>query len=154
MVNLILGSQQQTHFVGKQIGKNAHAGAVIALIGDLGAGKTVFTKGVAVGLEITNIITSPTFVLMMLHESGRLPLYHVDLYRLSDDSEAELIGIPEAVEGEGITVIEWANLFPDLLPRDHLSVTLQWLDSDTRIMQVEAKGPLHKHLEDLLIELQ
>ena len=154
MIEGVLSSPEQTHRLGRMIGERAWPGAVVALVGDLGAGKTVFAKGLAEGLGVKAIVTSPTFVLMMLHEDGRMPFVHADLYRLGDQEEAELIGLPEALEGDGLSVVEWADLFPDLLPEDHLEVRLAWMQDPLRSVALIGRGPLHKRLEVTLDELR
>ncbi|MDD2252284.1 MAG: tRNA (adenosine(37)-N6)-threonylcarbamoyltransferase complex ATPase subunit type 1 TsaE [Dehalococcoidales bacterium] len=107
--------------IGVKIGKAARPGDVILLIGNLGAGKTCLTQGIARGLEIAEPVQSPTFVLVR-EMSGRIPLYHIDLYRLSHISEIETLGIEEYLYGEGITVIEWADKGLDLMPVSNLTI--------------------------------
>lgn len=110
--------------MGVKIGKAARPGDVILLIGNLGAGKTCLTQGIARGLEITEPAQSPTFVLVR-EMSGRIPLYHIDLYRLGNISEIETLGIEEYLYGEGITVIEWADKGLELMPDSNLTIRFE-----------------------------
>lgn len=111
-------STQDTFEVGMKIGREAKAGQVLCLYGDLGVGKTVFTKGLAKGLNIHEPIQSPTFTIVREYEEGRLPLYHFDVYRIGDVEEMDEIGYEDYVYGEGVCLIEWANLIEEILP-DH-----------------------------------
>lgn len=111
-------STQDTFEVGMKIGREARAGQVLCLYGDLGVGKTVFTKGLAKGLNIHEPIQSPTFTIVREYEEGRLPLYHFDVYRIGDVEEMDEIGYEDYVYGEGVCLIEWANLIEEILP-DH-----------------------------------
>lgn len=106
----------RTVALGKELVQGAQAGAVWALVGDLGAGKTHFVKGLAEGLGAAATVTSPTFTLVHEYASGRLPLYHLDFYRLESADEALNLGLDEYLDGDGLTVIEWADKFPMLLP--------------------------------------
>jgi tRNA threonylcarbamoyladenosine biosynthesis protein TsaE len=99
---------------------------VIALVGDLGLGKTTLTKAIAAGLGIREEIVSPTFTLLAQYESGRLPLYHFDVYRVHDEEELFELGFMEYLEGKGLCVVEWADLAKDLMPQDALWVRLVW----------------------------
>lgn len=108
-------SARQTWETGFQMGREAIAGQVYTLIGDLGTGKTVFTQGFAAGLGIGETVNSPTFTILQVYEEGRLPLYHFDVYRIGDSEEMLEIGWDEYVYGEGVCLIEWADLIPDLI---------------------------------------
>ena len=116
---------QETYAVGKKIGENAKPGQIYTLTGDLGVGKTVFTQGVAAGLNITEPINSPTFTIIQEYESGRLPLYHFDVYRIGDIEEMEEIGYDDYFFGKGICLIEWAELIEEILPDDRISITIE-----------------------------
>lgn len=116
---------EETFELGKKIGKKALPGQVYTLTGDLGVGKTVFTQGVAAGLGITDAISSPTFTIIQVYESGRLPFYHFDVYRIGDIEEMEEIGYDDYFFGEGICLIEWANLIEEILPEKLLRVTIE-----------------------------
>lgn len=118
-------SAEETFQVGKEIGQNAAPGSVFTLIGDLGVGKTVFTQGVANGLEITEPISSPTFTILQVYEEGRLPFYHFDVYRIGDVEEMEEIGYEDCFYGEGICFIEWANLIEEILPKNYTRITIE-----------------------------
>ncbi|MBR3807099.1 MAG: tRNA (adenosine(37)-N6)-threonylcarbamoyltransferase complex ATPase subunit type 1 TsaE [Lachnospiraceae bacterium] len=118
-------SADDTFSIGKEIGENAKPGSVYTLIGDLGVGKTVFTQGVAKGLEITEPISSPTFTILQVYEEGRLPFYHFDVYRIGDVEEMEEIGYEDCFYGDGICFIEWANLIEEILPKNYTQVTIE-----------------------------
>lgn len=115
---------QDTYELGKRIGETAEAGSVITLIGDLGVGKTVFTQGLAAGLGITEPVNSPTFTIVQIYEGGRLPFYHFDVYRIGDVSEMDEIGYEDCFYGEGVCLIEWADLIPEILPEKYTRVTI------------------------------
>lgn len=117
-------SPKDTHDIGFNIGQEALPGTVITLIGDLGVGKTVFTQGLAEGLGITEPVNSPTFTILQIYEEGRIPLYHFDVYRIGDVSEMDEIGFDEYVFGEGISLIEWADLISDILPDHYTEVRI------------------------------
>ena len=116
---------QETFSVGKKIGENARPGQIYTLTGDLGVGKTVFTQGVAAGLGITEPISSPTFTIIQGYETGRLPLYHFDVYRIGDIEEMDEIGYEDYVYGEGVCLIEWANLIEEILPDHYQKITIR-----------------------------
>ena len=118
-------SPENTFSFGKWIGENALAGQVYTLVGDLGVGKTVFTQGVAAGLEITEPVNSPTFTIIQEYESGRMPFYHFDVYRIGDIEEMEEIGYDDYFYGNGICLIEWANLIEEILPEDRIQITIE-----------------------------
>lgn len=117
-------SPQDTYELGKRIGETAEAGSVITLIGDLGVGKTVFTQGLAAGLGITESVNSPTFTIVQIYEGGRLPFYHFDVYRIGDVSEMDEIGYEDCFYGEGVCLIEWADLISEILPEKYTRVTI------------------------------
>ncbi len=118
-------SPEETYELGKKIGLQARAGQVYTLTGDLGVGKTVFTQGVAAGLGITEPVSSPTFTIVQVYEEGRLPFYHFDVYRIGDIEEMEEIGYDDYFFGEGICLIEWAELIEEILPDDRISITIE-----------------------------
>lgn len=118
-------SPEDTFSFGKWIGENALAGQVYTLVGDLGVGKTVFTQGVAAGLGITEPVSSPTFTIVQVYEEGRLPFYHFDVYRIGDIEEMEEIGYDDYFFGEGICLIEWAELIRDILPEKRIEITIE-----------------------------
>ena len=118
-------SPEETFALGEKIGKEAQPGQVYTLIGDLGAGKTVFTQGVAKGLGITEAVNSPTFTIMQIYEEGRMPFYHFDVYRIGDVEEMDEIGYEDYFYGQGLCLIEWANLIEEILPEQYLQVTIE-----------------------------
>ncbi len=118
-------SAQETYQLGYEIGKKAVKGQVYTMVGDLGVGKTVFTQGMADGLGIGEPISSPTFTIVQVYDEGRLPFYHFDVYRIGDISEMDEIGYEDYVYGEGISLIEWANLIEEILPEDRIDITIE-----------------------------
>ena len=117
-------SPEATQALGERLGQEAKAGQVYCLNGDLGVGKTVFTKGFARGLGIEEHITSPTFTIMNQYE-GRLPLYHFDVYRIADEEEMAYTGCEEFFYGEGVCLVEWAEMITGLIPKDAIWVTVE-----------------------------
>ena len=118
-------SPKETYELGIAIGKLAKPGEVYTLTGELGVGKTVFTQGVAAGLEICEPVNSPTFTILQVYEEGRLPFYHFDVYRIADVEEMEEIGYEDYFYGQGICLIEWAQLIEDILPKQVIPVTIE-----------------------------
>ena len=116
---------KETFDFGEKLGETAKAGTVYTLIGDLGVGKTVFTQGLAKGLEIDEPISSPTFTIVQVYEEGRLPLYHFDVYRIGDVEEMEEIGYEDYFYGEGVSLIEWANLIEEILPEQYTEIKIE-----------------------------
>ncbi len=116
---------KETFELGVQIGKEAKAGDVYTLIGDLGVGKTVFTQGLAKGLEIDEPISSPTFTIVQVYEEGRLPFYHFDVYRIGDVEEMEEIGYEDYIYGQGVSLIEWSNLIEEILPEQRREIIIE-----------------------------
>ena len=117
-------SPEETFEIGKRIGEQAEPGQVYTLIGDLGVGKTVFTQGVAAGLGISEPVNRPTFTIVQVYEEGRLPFYHFDVYRIGDVEEMEEIGYMDCFYGEGICLIEWANLIEEILPGEYQEIRI------------------------------
>ena len=118
-------SAQETFEIGRKIGKEARAGQVYALIGDLGVGKTVFTQGFASGLGITEPVNSPTFTILQIYEDGRMPFYHFDVYRIGDVEEMEEIGYEDCFYAEGVSLIEWADLIEEILPPERIEIIVE-----------------------------
>ena len=118
-------STGETFALGRQIGQQAEAGEIYTLIGDLGVGKTVLTQGVAAGLDIEEPVNSPTFTIVQIYEEGRLPFYHFDVYRIGDVEEMEEVGYEDCFYGEGVCLIEWADLIEEILPREHRRITIE-----------------------------
>lgn len=118
-------SAKETFLLGEKLGRQAAAGQIYTLNGDLGVGKTVFTQGVAAGLGIAEPVNSPTFTIIQEYEGGRLPFYHFDVYRIGDIEEMEEIGYDDYFFGEGVCLIEWAELIEELLPENIISITIE-----------------------------
>lgn len=118
-------SKEETYELGYTLGKDAKSGSVFCLLGDLGVGKTVFTQGFAKGLDITEPINSPTFTIIQEYEEGRLPFYHFDVYRIGDIEEMDEIGYEDYFYGQGVCLIEWANLIEEILPKDIKVITIE-----------------------------
>lgn len=118
-------SPEDTFQIGMRLGKLAEAGEVYTLTGDLGVGKTVFTQGFAKGLGIEESVNSPTFTILQIYEDGRLPLYHFDVYRIGSVEEMEETGFEEYIMGDGVSLIEWADLIEEILPRKRTRVLIE-----------------------------
>lgn len=118
-------SKEDTYKIGKELGEQAVSGQVFCFFGDLGVGKTIFSQGFAKGLGIYEIVNSPTFTIVKVYEEGRLPLYHFDVYRIGDVDEMEEIGYQEMIDGDGVCLIEWANLIEEILPEHYQKVTIE-----------------------------
>lgn len=132
-------SVQETEALGERIGRALEPGIVVALLGNLGAGKTTLTKGIARGLGVSDLIHSPTFTLIHEHQ-GRLPLYHFDLYRLDSPEQLEDLGYEDYFYGEGVSLVEWAEKAEGLLPPDHLEIRITG-EADERTLEIRATGP-------------
>ncbi|MFO1441723.1 tRNA (adenosine(37)-N6)-threonylcarbamoyltransferase complex ATPase subunit type 1 TsaE [Bacillus sp. Bva_UNVM-123] len=142
------GPEETFHF-SKRLASLLEAGDVIALEGDLGAGKTTFTKGLALGLEIKKNVNSPTFTIIKEYH-GRLPLYHMDVYRVEDSFED--LGFEEYFEGDGVTVVEWAHLIAEQLPEELLTIYIYARGNDARKIVLKPKGKRYEGLcKELLI---
>jgi|UPI0002EFA135 tRNA threonylcarbamoyladenosine biosynthesis protein TsaE len=118
-------SPEDTFAFGEQIGRQAVPGQVYTLIGDLGVGKTVFTQGVAAGLGIQEPVSSPTFTIIQIYEEGRMPFYHFDVYRIGDVEEMDEIGYEDCFYGNGLCLIEWANLIEEILPPSYTEIRIE-----------------------------
>lgn len=119
------GREQETFALGEKIGKEAQPGDIYALLGDLGVGKTVFTKGLAKGLGVKEHVSSPTFTILQVYDEGRIPLYHFDVYRIGDPEEMDEIGYEDCFFGEGVCLVEWANLIEELMPPQTKWITIE-----------------------------
>ena len=117
--------EQDTYDLGKKLGESCKAGDIILLNGDLGVGKTVFTKGFGKGLGIDEPISSPTFTIMQIYEQGRIPLYHFDVYRIADPEEMDEIGYEDYFFGRGVCLIEWASLIEELIPEHVTEIQIE-----------------------------
>ena len=117
--------EKETYELGCRLGQEARAGQVYTLVGDLGVGKTVFTKGLAAGLGIEEPVSSPTFTIVQVYEEGRLPFYHFDVYRIGDVEEMDEVGFEDYVMGDGVSMIEWADLIREILPEKRTEVIIE-----------------------------
>ena len=142
-----------TRAIGRSLGREARPGTLIALIGELGAGKTQLAKGVAEGLEVATVVNSPTFVLMNEH-IGRLRLYHADAYRLDEPEEALDAGLIEDRQSDGVVVVEWADRLEGWLPAERLEITISddGADPSVRTLRWVASGSEHARLADAALE--
>lgn len=118
-------SPQETKKLGKKMAERAKPGDVFTLVGDLGVGKTVFTQGIAEGLGIDEPVNSPTFTIVQEYESGRIPFYHFDVYRIGDPEEMDEIGFDDYIYGDGLCLIEWADLIEDILPEKRVAIRIE-----------------------------
>ena len=118
-------SPEETFALGEKLGREAKPGQIYTLNGDLGTGKTVFTQGFAAGLGITEPVNSPTFTILQVYEEGRMPFYHFDVYRIGDVEEMDEIGYEDCFYGEGVCLIEWAELIEEILPEKVIVVTIE-----------------------------
>lgn len=139
-------NEQTLIALGEVVGKALQTGDVIVLSGDLGAGKTTLTKGIAKGLEIKQMIKSPTYTIVREYE-GRLPLYHLDVYRIGDDPDS--IDLDDFLFGNGVTVIEWGELLSDVLPDDYLEIKLEH-QGEGRAITLESKGNRSHDLKGII----
>lgn len=134
-------SADETLALGEGLGRTAQPGDVLWLHGDLGAGKTEMTKGIATGVGAQDPVSSPSFALIHEYHGGRLPLFHIDLYRLETESALDL-GVEDYLEGDGLTVIEWGERLPERYFTDGVDITLEYIDTgDERRLTLHARGP-------------
>ncbi|MBL0389349.1 tRNA (adenosine(37)-N6)-threonylcarbamoyltransferase complex ATPase subunit type 1 TsaE [Tumebacillus sp. ITR2] len=141
MLNYATASSEETQALAKRLGERVQPGDVLCLSGDLGAGKTTFTQGLARGLGVEEPVSSPTFTIIKEYDDGRIPLYHMDIYRLGDAAVHEDLGYDEYFYGEGVSVIEWSEFLEDLIPEDRLLVHITLAEGDGRHLQMTATGP-------------
>jgi len=155
MFSIITSSAEQTWRIGELLGSRLNPGDTVCLYGDLGAGKTNFAYGIARGLKVQDqYITSPTFTFVNEYQ-GRVPFYHIDLYRLEDHGELENIGFEEYIESDGVTVIEWAEKAEDELPEERMSIYLSYVDDKSRELGFLPEGERYqKLLEELRRDLK
>ncbi len=118
-------TERETYEMGVRMGRESRAGQVYALIGDLGVGKTVFTKGLAFGLGVEEPVSSPTFTIVQSYEEGRLPFYHFDVYRIGNAEEMDEIGYEDYIYGDGVSLIEWADLIEEILPEHYTEIRIE-----------------------------
>lgn len=138
MKRINIRSEQDTERFGYELGQKVEPGTVIALIGDLGTGKTTLTKSIARGLDVTETITSPTFNIVKEYRSGRLPLFHFDVYRIGDIDEMFEIGYEEYFFGDGVCVVEWADIIEEIIPEDAMVIRIEYgASEDERTYEIE-----------------
>ncbi|MCY8176105.1 tRNA (adenosine(37)-N6)-threonylcarbamoyltransferase complex ATPase subunit type 1 TsaE [Bacillus inaquosorum] len=135
---------EETKAIAKLTASFAEPGDVLTLEGDLGAGKTTFTKGFAEGLGITRVVNSPTFTIIKEYNEGTLPLYHMDVYRMEDESED--LGLDEYFHGQGVCLVEWAHLIEEQLPQERLQIVIKRAGDDEREMTFTAVGNRYEML--------
>jgi len=152
MSAIVTRREQETIACGRLLADAVRPGDVVELCGQLGAGKTRFTKGLAAGLGIADEITSPTFNLVYEYHDGRIPLYHFDLYRLDTASQLDDIAYWELLEADGVSVLEWGDRFPDSMPADYLQLTFTVDDDGARAIKVGSRGPRGEALAAALLE--
>ncbi|MEI5994751.1 tRNA (adenosine(37)-N6)-threonylcarbamoyltransferase complex ATPase subunit type 1 TsaE [Candidatus Enterococcus mansonii] len=139
-MTILINNPKETEKIAKMIGSVANAGDTIILSGDLGAGKTTMTKGIALGLGIDQMIKSPTYTIIREYQQGRIPLYHMDVYRIEDG--ADDLGLDEYFEGDGLSVVEWGKQLGEFLPTDYLDITISKdsEDMEKRVLSIQAVG--------------
>ncbi|MBO4902349.1 MAG: tRNA (adenosine(37)-N6)-threonylcarbamoyltransferase complex ATPase subunit type 1 TsaE [Lachnospiraceae bacterium] len=135
-------SSRETYELAKTLAGRAKPGDIYTLIGDLGVGKTVFTQGFAAGLGIDGPVNSPTFTILQIYEQGRMPLYHFDVYRIGDVEEMDEIGYEDCFYGDGVCIIEWADLIEEIIPAEACRVTIEKdLQKGMDFRQIRIEGP-------------
>ena len=146
--NIYLDNDKETREIGFKLGKLLKPGSIVCLIGDLGAGKTTMTQSLAEALEVDDYITSPTFTIVNEYE-GKMPLYHFDVYRIGCSEEMYDIGFDEYINGEGVCIIEWANIIEDILPDDYLKIELKYKDMGREMTLIHYGEEYEKIVEEL-----
>lgn len=150
MIKIYLENEEKTREIGYKLGQLLTSKSVICLIGDLGAGKTTMTQSLAKSLEVDDYITSPTFTIVNEYE-GRMPLYHFDVYRIGSSDEMYDIGFDEYINGDGVCIIEWANLIEDILPEEYLYIEMNYKETG-REMILTPKGEKYEELVKELVK--
>ncbi|MGL5066491.1 MAG: tRNA (adenosine(37)-N6)-threonylcarbamoyltransferase complex ATPase subunit type 1 TsaE [Sarcina sp.] len=153
-MEFIVNTLEDTMNIGKQLGKLASKGDIICLTGDLGTGKTHISKGIAEGLGISEHITSPTFNIVNEYHSGRLTLYHFDVYRVNDPDEIYAIGFDEYIFGEGVSLIEWANYIEELIPNEYLYINIKKIPEkgeNFRKITIESYGSKYDYAKEITV---
>lgn len=135
---------EETKALAKKLAEQVHGGDIITLEGDLGAGKTTFSKGFAEGLDIKEIVNSPTFTIIKEYRSGRLPLFHMDVYRMGDGEED--LGLEEYFYGSGVCLVEWAHLIEDQLPDERIDIVIKRAGDEKREITVSATGERYESI--------
>jgi len=147
MLKITTYSAKQTKEIAYKIGKTLSKGKLIILTGDLGAGKTTFTQGLAQGMGITKMVTSPTFTIMKVYQ-GELPLYHIDAYRL--EGLTQDLGLEEMMDDDGVCVIEWPLFISNALPKDYLNIDIKRINDDTRLLTFIPKGKEYEKVLEVI----
>ncbi|MBQ3278845.1 MAG: tRNA (adenosine(37)-N6)-threonylcarbamoyltransferase complex ATPase subunit type 1 TsaE [Clostridia bacterium] len=137
-------SAEETRQLGEWLAGRLKAGDTLLLRGELGSGKSEFTRGLAKGLGVTETVTSPSFTILNVYESGRLPLYHFDWYRLEDSGELYELGMDEYLGGDGIAAVEWPEQCEDAIPEDALEIRFRYVDENTRDLSFRRLGAFHE----------
>jgi tRNA threonylcarbamoyladenosine biosynthesis protein TsaE len=140
LATFISNSPAETGAIGRQLAKNVEPGSVLALKGDLGSGKTLFTKGVVAGLGSSVAVTSPTFTIVHEYQGGRLPIYHFDFFRLETRESVARLGLEDYFFSDGVSVIEWADRFPDLLPENAHWISFEIKSERQRLITILDRG--------------
>nr|WP_317332729.1 tRNA (adenosine(37)-N6)-threonylcarbamoyltransferase complex ATPase subunit type 1 TsaE [uncultured Romboutsia sp.] len=148
MIKIYLEDENKTKEIGYKLGNLLTSGSVICLIGDLGAGKTTMTQSLAKALDVDDYITSPTFTIVNEYE-GKMPLYHFDVYRIGSSDEMYDIGYDDYINGEGVCIIEWANLIEDILPDEYLYIELKYKDMSREMILNPVGEKYEKIVEEL-----
>ncbi|MPQ43559.1 tRNA (adenosine(37)-N6)-threonylcarbamoyltransferase complex ATPase subunit type 1 TsaE [Clostridium tarantellae] len=151
-MEFIVNNVEQTISIGKQLGSLVKNGDIICLTGNLGTGKTHISKGIASGLNITEHITSPTFNIVNEYHSGRISLYHFDVYRVNDPTEIDAIGFDEYIFGNGVSLIEWANYIEELIPQEYIYINIKKLPEigeNYRKITIKAYGDRYDYIKEI-----
>ncbi|MGL5615301.1 MAG: tRNA (adenosine(37)-N6)-threonylcarbamoyltransferase complex ATPase subunit type 1 TsaE [Sarcina sp.] len=151
-MEFIVNNVEQTLSIGKQLGKLVNPGDILCLTGDLGTGKTHMSKGIADGLNITEHITSPTFNIVNEYHSGRLNLFHFDVYRVNDPDEIYAIGFDEYIFGNGVSLIEWANYIEEIIPEEYLYINIKKIPEEGenfRKITITAYGSKYDYIKEI-----
>ena len=136
----VTNSAAETRALGERLAKELRAGDVILLEGELGTGKSELARGIARGLGVTENVTSPSFTILNVYESGRIPLYHFDWYRLESSEELFELGMDEYLGGDGIALVEWPGMCPEAVPEDHLLIRITAENENTRCLEAKPEG--------------
>ncbi|EOU1463993.1 tRNA (adenosine(37)-N6)-threonylcarbamoyltransferase complex ATPase subunit type 1 TsaE [Clostridium perfringens] len=151
-MEFIVDSVDKTMHIGRQLGSLVNKGDILCLTGDLGTGKTHISKGIAEGLGIDDHITSPTFNIVNEYHSGRLTLYHFDVYRVNDPDEIEAIGFDEYIFGDGVSLIEWANYIEELIPEEYIHIKIEKLPDmgeNFRKISINGYGDRYNYIKEI-----
>jgi tRNA threonylcarbamoyladenosine biosynthesis protein TsaE len=141
VATFISNSPEETEAFGRRFAKEVKAGDMLALSGELGSGKTQFVKGVSAGLGATTAATSPTFTLIHEYSGGRLPIYHFDFFRVEDAQSAERLALDDYFFGDGVSVVEWADRFPDLIPKSARWISFEGKSETQRAITIQESSP-------------